>query len=154
MLGRGSLPVPEDNRKHAEEELAKYMQYCERAFDTMMIDTIEAQALFIAHGAGETAFATMQEGQTRSTSFESDPTKQKVWGSTAATSGEKYKDDVAIRDGPMRYSQKENRYRDGVDPTHAIDGSQAGFDKTFIGRGSIQATFKTSYVGAIVFMIK
>jgi hypothetical protein len=154
MLGQGSLPVPDDNRKHAEAELAKYMQYCERAFDTMMIDTIEAQALFIAHGAGETAFAKMQEGQTKDTSFESDPTKQKVSGSTAATTGEKYRDGVAIMDGPMRYGQQENGYRDGVDPTHAIDGSQAGFDKTFIGRGAIQATFKTSYVQAIEFMIK
>lgn len=154
MLGQGSLPVPDDNRKHAEAELAKYMQYCERAFDTMMIDTIEAQALFIAHGAGETAFAKMQEGQTRDTSFESNPTKQKVSSSTAATTGEKYGDGVAIMDGPMRYGQTENGYRDGVDPTHAIDGSAAGFDKTFIGRGAIQATFKTSYVQAIEFMIK
>lgn len=154
MLGQGSQPVPADNRKHAEDELAKYMQYCERAFDTMMIDTIEAQALFIAHGAGETAFAKMQEGQTKDTSFESNPTQQKVSGSTAATTGEKYKDGVAIMDGPMRYGQIENGYRDGVDPTHAIDGSQAGFDKTFIGRGAIQATFKTSYVQAIEFMIK
>ena len=154
MLGQGSQPVPDDNRKHAEEELAKYMQYCERAFDTMMIDTIEAQALFIAHGAGETAFAKMQEGQTKDTSFESNPTKQTVSGSTAATTGEKYKDGVPIIDGPMRYGQKENGYRDGVDPTHGIDGSQAGFDKTFIGRGAIQATFKTSYVQAIEFMVK
>jgi uncharacterized protein DUF4157 len=154
MLGQGSLPVPDDNRKHAEGELAKYMQYCERAFDTMMIDTIEAQALFIAHGAGETAFAKMQEGQTKDTSFESAPTKQKVSGSTAATTGEKYNDGVAIMDGPMRYGQAENGYRDGVDPAHAIDGSQAGFDKTFIGRGAIQATFKTSYVQAIEFMVK
>ena len=154
MLGQGSLPTPDENRKHAEAELGHYMQYCERAFDTMMIDTIEAQALFIAHGAGETAFAKMQEGQTKETSFESNPTAQKVSGSTAATTGEKYDDGVAIMDGPMRYSQPENSNRDGVDPTHAIDGSAAGFDKTFIGRGAIQATFKTSYVQAIEFMVK
>ena len=41
LLGKGASG-PEANRAHAEEALTQYMQYCQDAFETMMIDTIEA----------------------------------------------------------------------------------------------------------------
>ncbi|HVV88785.1 MAG TPA: DUF4157 domain-containing protein [Kofleriaceae bacterium] len=155
MLSQGGGKDGAANRAHAEEELAKYVTYCQQAFDTMMIDTIEAQALFLAHAAGETAFTKLTEGQTNRTNFESDPSKVEVSTSTAATTGQKYGDGVPIMDGPMRYGQAENGHRAGVDPNGAINGAdENSFDQTFIGRGPIQVTFRTSYVQTLMFMQK
>ena len=155
LMSQGASKDPQVNRAHAEEALTHYMQYCQEAFETMMIDTIEAQALFIAHAAGETIFAKLTEGQTNSTFFESDPSKVGVSTSTASTTGEKYGDGVAIMDGPMRYGQTENKYNQAIDPTHAIDGKDGhSFDKTFIGRGPIQVTLKENYVQTLAYMEK
>lgn len=155
MLGQGASKVPAENRAHAEQELAKYVDYCQRAFDTMMIDTIEAQALFLAHAAGETALTKLTEGQTNRTNFESDPAKVEVSTSTASTTGQRYADGTAVMDGPMRYGQPQNGHGPGVDPNHAIDGrNEDSFDQTFIGRGPIQVTFRTSYVQTLAFMSK
>ena len=155
MLGSGGDKDRGKNREHAEAELARYVELCERAFDTMMIDTVEAQALFIAHAAGETAFAKLTEGQTDSTNFAHEAKDAKVSTATAATTGEKYQDGVPIMDGPMRYGQQENGYREGIDPQHAIDGGNPeSFDDTFIGRGPIQVTFRTSYVQTLMVMKK
>ena len=155
MLGSGGDKDRAKNREHADAELARYVELCERAFDTMMIDTVEAQALFIAHAAGETAFAKMTEGQTDGTNFAPEAKDAKVSTSTAATTGEKYQDGVPIMDGPMRYGQQENGYREGIDPTHAIDGGNPeSFDDTFVGRGPIQVTFRTSYVQTLAVMQK
>jgi hypothetical protein len=153
VLSQGASTDGKANRAHAEEALAQYMQYCQAAFETMMIDTIEAQALFIAHAAGETIFAKLTEGQTNNTFFESDPAKASVSTSTKSSTGEKYGDGVDIMNGPMRYGQKENSYNKAIDPTHAIDGGDPhSFDKTFIGRGPIQVTLKENYVQTLATM--
>jgi predicted chitinase len=155
MHGQGPDPDPAKNREHAHAEIEKYVVYCQRAFETMMIDTVESQALFLAHAAGETAFTKLTEGQTNSTNFAEKPSDVKVSTSMASTTGQKYGDGTPIPDGPMRYGQQQNGYRGSVDPTGAIDGSnEDGFDKTFIGRGPIQVTLKENYVQTLMFMEK
>jgi hypothetical protein len=155
LLSRGASADPLVNRAHAEEALAQYMQYCQAAFETMMIDTVESQALFIAHAAGETIFAKLTEGQTDNTFFESDPDKVKVSTSTASVKKEHYPDGAVIMDGPMRYGQTENKYNQAIDSTHAISEKDGrSFDKTFIGRGPIQVTLKENYVQTLAFMDK
>ena len=155
VLGKGASRDRAANRKKAEAELAEYMTLAARAFDTMRIDTLEAQALFLAHSAGETIFAKLTEGQTDDTAFESDPAKVKVSTSTAATSGQKYGDGTPVMDGPMRYGQDASPYRSAVDPTRAIDGhDENSFDKTFIGRGTIQVTLRENYLQTLAYMDK
>ncbi|MBE7450927.1 MAG: DUF4157 domain-containing protein [Kofleriaceae bacterium] len=156
MLSQGEDSDPAANRAHAEEQLDSYIGYCQAAFDTMMIDTVEAQALFLGHAAGETAFTKMTEGQVKSNSFEDNPAEVKVSTSTASTNGQHYDGTTTpIMDGPMRYGQRENPFRGTVDPLGAIDGKdENSFDKTFIGRGPIQVTHKAGYVQALMFMEK
>jgi hypothetical protein len=155
MHGKGADADPEKNREHARAELEKYVGYCQRAFETMMIDSIESQALFLAHASGETAFTKMTEGQTDSSNFASSPADVKVSTSTTSTTGEKYKDGTPIPNGPMRYGDDQNKYNGAVDPTGAIDGgNEDSFDQTFIGRGPIQVTLKENYVQTLMFMEK
>ncbi|HUQ06112.1 MAG TPA: DUF4157 domain-containing protein [Kofleriaceae bacterium] len=155
MHGKGPKETPEQNREHAHAELEKYVVYCQRAFETMMIDTIESQALFLAHASGETAFTKLTEGQTDKSNFAEKPEDVVVSTSMASTTGEKYPDGTPIPNGPMRYGQKQNKYRGAIDPTGAINGQdENSFDDTFIGRGPIQVTLKENYVQTLMFMEK
>src|SRR5258708_4602179 len=51
-----------DNNPGSRDKVRQYLQYVAEAFRIFQIDTVEAQALFIAHGAGETVFANLNEG--------------------------------------------------------------------------------------------
>lgn len=165
----GMAPPPPDGREHQdifsghEEQVKRYLFLMSEAFRIFQIDTVEAQALFLAHGAGETKFAVFTEGQTNY--FIDDPSLVEI----NMEAGQALKD----RKGPTRYAQEYyvgNHQKDWIDPSNVIwlggtvptaPGQPTrtrapmvpkDFDKTFIGRGSIQITFGTNYVRTLMYM--
>lgn len=117
--------------KGHEAQLDAYLAHVATAFRAMKIDTIEAQAAYLAHAAGETIFATLSEGQ--KTPFIDNP-----------------EDVVFTRDpaGPLRYKGSSS-----IDPLGQIDAAKnPAYAQTFIGRGPVQVTHEYNYVRTLVYM--
>jgi hypothetical protein len=153
IAGGAGKKIVEDTAG-SEDKVKKYLALVADAFRIFQIDTIEAQALFLAHGAGETAFARLTEGQTE------------VFVDSPA--------DVVVNskdpNGPIRYATYPPDQKIDLDPSGVIvaGGTYAAapankaavrpamdpkdFDKTFIGRGPIQVTFRSGYVQTLVYM--
>jgi hypothetical protein len=132
--------------KGHEAQLQSYMEGVAQAFRIMKVDSIEAQALFLGHAAGETAFAILTEGQTKD--FVDKP--EDVVVTTSMHDGA---DADTLPDGPMRY---ETAHEKTVDPLEVIDQGmdENQFDSTFIGRGPIQVTHRHGYMQTLMYMEK
>jgi len=142
MLG----PKGADGHRPKEAKIAAYVDHINDAFRIMRIDTVEAQALFIAHSVGETGLSKLTEGQINS--FEDDPAQVRVDTSlmTDKQDPEGKKGQVL---GPRRYSRARHAESGTVDPLRLIPDNgpmdENQFDKTFIGRGAIQVTHVHNY---------
>jgi len=133
----GALVAEHDEKEH-ERRLGKLHQYLEQtnaAAATMMLDTVEAYSLFIAHSAGETGMSVMTEGQKNR--FDDDPAHLDI--------------NKTDPNGPLRYRTQANA-KDTVDPTGHGANVPDHFEKTFIGRGPIQVTHDYNYVQTIVYL--
>src|SRR6185503_3854255 len=120
-----------DTAKGHEAELKSFISNLKPAFKAAKIDTIPAQAVYLAHSAGETIFATLTEGQKNP--FEEDPEKVKE-----------------TRDprGPLRYKGKTS-----IDPLNKIDADKnPTYADTFIGRGPVQVTHGYNYMQTLIYM--
>ena len=153
IAGGTGTKVMEDN-PGSEDKVKNYLTLLADAFRIFQIDTIEAQALFLAHGAGETAFARLTEGQTKP--FVDSPSDVEV--------------NAKDPNGPVRYATYPPDQKVDLDPSGVIVAggtyaaapqNKAGvrppmapkdFDKTFIGRGPIQVTFRSGYVQTLVYL--
>jgi hypothetical protein len=163
------MPPPPDGKEHPdifsghEGQVKRYLSLMYEAFRIFQIDTVEAQALFLAHGAGETKFSVFTEGQTNH--FVDDPSLVEI--------DMEPRRPLEDRKGPTRYAQEyyvRKHEKDWIDPSDVIwlggtvptapgrpTRTRApmvvrDFDKTFIGRGSIQITFGNSYVRTLMYM--
>jgi len=138
VLGKSGSP----ERVTHEAQIANYVSKMVEAFDIMQIDTIEAQADFVAHSVGETLLSKLTEAQTKT--FEDDPSKVSV--STDLTTNAS-----GTILGPRRYMGNAL-----IDPGNVI--TQKGgmdpslFQKTFIGRGPIQVTDRTNYLHSLMYL--
>jgi hypothetical protein len=132
VLGAGAR-ARIDRNPGSEDKIAAYLSSLGEAFRIAGVDTVESQALFLAHGAGETGFAAFTEGQTNE--FTDDPGSVVVDAVSAA--------------GPLRYSGWSK-----IDPNGVIQAGMdpSAFAQTFIGRGPIQVTFGYGYIQTLVYM--
>jgi predicted chitinase len=136
LLAAELLGTIDDIKKQYPErdpdgELKKYLGSVSEAFRIMMIDTVEAQALYLAHAAGETALAKLSESQFKSKSFEDDP--------TSLPTGQLV-DTTALA----------TQYPTGGQMRNTIDPRKDQWD--FIGRGPIQVTHQGNYVQALAYL--
>jgi len=149
LCGKDSKKAIEDNS--ADGTIEGYLKNIAEAFRLLQIDTIHAQALFLAHAAGETGLAAFTEGQKNF--FENNPRAVEI------NPGD------PKNNGPSKYAAV-----DAIDPAHVIvpggpyavaPGNAAAargpmsprdWDRTFIGRGPIQVTFRYGYVQALAYL--
>ena len=133
----------------AEHKIKAYLKHLETAFRIGKIDTIHAQAVYLAHSGGEMGFMFFTEGQKKTNGFADMP------------------EDVRIQDdtkGPIGY-QTGGQWKDSkfsVDPLVIIPRCaqknkdpkdfSACFRHTFIGRGPVQVTHRHGYAAALVYM--
>jgi len=151
MLG----PTGSDQRKQHEDQVGQYVDYINDAFRIMRIDTIEAQALFIAHAVGETGLSRLTEGQINA--FEDNPAKVRVDTSLMTDKKDPTGKDGQVL-GPRRYSRGRHAESGTIDPLHVIPDEggmdENQFDKTFIGRGAIQVTHQHNYMRVLMVLEK
>jgi predicted chitinase len=140
-------PPGSAERTAHESQIADYVLKMAEAFEIMQIDTIQAQADFVAHSVGETLLAKLTEAQTNK--FIDDPTKV-----TVSTSLDR--DARGTTRGPRRYMGKPLIGKPLIDPLNVI--TQTGFmdpalfRQTFIGRGPIQVTDRTNYLHSLMYL--
>lgn len=131
--------------------LDRYADFLNDAFRLAKIDTVQGQASYLAHSAGETSLARFSEGQVGR--WQDDPSK--ITYSSADS-------------GPMDYSKHstnaELRSSTGtVDPAEVIESKDkmkkksqeevaAIFGQTFIGRGPVQVTHDYNYTQTLIYM--
>ena len=134
-----------DERATLEAIVDSYLAKLNQAFETFEIDTVEAQASFIANAWRESdQFRFMTETQKAVKSnkpYESDPTKVKLntsWLDKAATGK------VVNPDGSVT---KVVNYEPGGSINPMTDWQQS-----FVGRGPIQVTHRHFYVQALAVM--
>jgi hypothetical protein len=108
-----------------------FLGHLRTAFRIMRIDTIEAQAAYLAHSAGEVLFSKLTEGQKEL--VQPDVGKVTITSESA---------------GPVRYAKSRS-----IDPLHKIDlKKNPTFADTFIGRGPVQVTHDYNYVRTLIYM--
>jgi predicted chitinase len=149
MLGQAGS----EQRAEREAQVTSYVDEINDAFRIMRIDTVEAQALFVAHAVGETGLSKLTEGQTNA--FEDDPTQVHVSTSLKTDTGDETGKTGQVL-GPRRYASGRHRESGTIDPRKQIprDGpmDERQFDQTFIGRGAIQVTHSHNYMRVLMYL--
>jgi predicted chitinase len=114
--------------KVTEEQIATYAFYLSDAFKLMRIDTVEAQAAYLAHGAVESdQFRRFTETQSWKQWYEDDPTSirlDKRWLNEAAKN--------------PRY--KSYKMGGSINPN-----KDPSWQSSYIGRGPVQVTHRKNY---------
>ncbi|MCB9232677.1 MAG: hypothetical protein H6581_13485 [Bacteroidia bacterium] len=142
LVYHASMYDQKHGKGSADQVIQSWIDEMKTAFRIAKIDTVEAQAAYIGHSAGEIVFSKLSEGQTNTLS--SDPSEANYSKSEG---------------GPVRYGPGK-KYHDSVDPANALNG-YANMDQdqfnhavndTFIGRGPVQVTHDWGYTRALIMM--
>lgn len=149
----------------AKEKIASYLEkHISPAFRIAKIDTIQAQAAYLAHWAGETKFGLFTESQNEL--FEDDPHKitynSGYGGAYDYARAQKNRTKNKSVDRKV-FSEDLARKSYAVDPLGAIESKQAMrgktqqqaaaiMNKTFVGRGAVQVTLDSNYTMALVYL--
>ncbi len=126
-----------------------YLTALNQAFKVMMINTVEAQAAYLAHAYVESdQFRRFSETTTTAQRYLDDPKQAKL---DEGYLEKKYMlpSEKALKEDP----DAKNPYRTTVNPLRAADSKQ-GWDQSFIGRGPLQVTHRAVYVQVIAFLDK
>ncbi len=111
-----------------EEQLNTFAYYLSQAFKLMRLDTVEAQAAYLAHGAVESdQFRRFTETQGWRQRYEGDPTK------------------IRLDTNWLNQAGKNPRY-----PSYKMGGSinpnrDPSWQSSYIGRGPVQVTHRLNY---------
>jgi hypothetical protein len=151
IIGESHVKQQGEDDAQINDTLNNYADYLNKAFRLAMIDTVQAQAAYLAHSAGETSLAKFSEGQT--TRWQDDPSKLNY----SAGAG-----------GPMDYFRESDNAElrgstGSVDPAKALMSKgemrkksqpevAAIFGQTFIGRGPVQVTHDSNYVQTLIYL--
>lgn len=119
--------------KVSASRIEGYAQALNRAFDLTGLDTVEAQAAYLAHAAVEAhQLQRLTEGQSWRQNYEDDPTKIRLdttWLNNAARNNANY------------------RMGGEINP-----GGDATWQQSFIGRGPLQVTFRYHYAQTLALL--
>lgn len=135
--------------KTVRGKVDNYLTALNQAFKVMMINTVEAQAAYLAHAYVESdQFRRFSETTTTAQRYLDDPKQAKL---DEGYLEKKYMlpSEKALKEDP----DAKNPYRTTVNPLRAADSKQ-GWDQSFIGRGPLQVTHRAVYVQVIAFLDK
>ncbi|MDT7543555.1 MAG: hypothetical protein QOE33_3459 [Acidobacteriota bacterium] len=139
--------VDADASGKTKEKANNYLKRLNEAFQVMMIDTVPAQAVYLAHSYVESdQFRKFNE--TTQERYNDDPKKAKLDESYLQTTYMEPSEKALKKDPNAK-----NPFRTTVNPVKADDPS-AGWDQSFIGRGPLQVTHRAIYVQVIAFLDK
>lgn len=114
--------------KVTEEQIATYAYYLSDAFKLMRLDTVEAQAAYLAHGAVESdQFRRFTETQNWKQWYEDDPTS------------------IRLDTGWLNEASKNPRYKSYKMGGTINPNKDPSWQSSYIGRGPVQVTHKENY---------
>ena len=136
-------------KKNIKTKVDSYVKSLNEAFKVMQIDTVVAQATYLAHSFVESdQFRILSETVKTSDRYQDKPANAKLDESYL---NEKYM--VASKDELKADPKARNKYATTVNPLKA-SGQDSGWDQSFIGRGPLQVTHRAIYVQVIAFLEK
>jgi len=147
-LDADEAAAPEAKR-NIKTKVDGYLKNLNDAFKVMQIDTVVAQATYLAHSFVESdQFRILSETVKTSDRYEDNPANAKLDESYL---NKKYM--VASDDELKEDPNAKNKYATTVNPLKA-SGQTSGWDQSFIGRGPLQVTHRAIYVQVIAFLEK
>ena len=139
----------EGEKRDVKKKVETYAANLTEAFKVMKIDTIVAQATYLAHAFVESDQFRIMSETVRSTDRYKDDPKQAKLDESYLTQKYMKPTDKQLKENP----NAKNEYATTVNPQMAA-GKTSGWDESFIGRGPLQVTHRAVYVQVIAFLDK
>ena len=149
--------------KFEREKIKEYLDHLQTAFRIAGINTVEAQALYLAHSSGETGFAGMTEGQ--SSRFVDNPLDIEVLtdykgptryrpGGQSAHAAWSVDPHGHINEKIAAEMKVNSNSKDVTEEDRGLAEHEWAYvlADTFVGRGPLQVTHNYVYVRTLVYM--
>lgn len=144
-----------------KEKIDEYLKHAKKAFRLARIDTIEAQANFLAHAAGETHLKSMTEGLRSESNYKDSPYEH-VYDRNDKNGIKRYghhwdpvtKKQVAGEDIQNQYAMDPlKKIEQGVDNRNMSNLEfSISMQNTFLGRGPVQVSTNFNYAQTLVYL--
>lgn len=151
-----------------KKKIGEYLKEAKKAFRLARIDTIEAQANFLAHAAGETRMKSMTEGLRSESNYNDEPFTHKYDRHSkdgVKRYGRHWDPDAVKKDGTKgkMVRGKDMHAQHSIDPQRKIESNvdnrkvsdwefSMAMQDTFIGRGPVQVTNNFNYAKALIYL--